>query len=200
MPHPLIANTSDQFDRLHGNAPRHRALRSLGIAALITASLLTSGCKSTPAPTTAATTPQPQAPLYPARPTTPPPPFKLFHQSPTSITLVTSETATDEEIEAILWQLRDAAHAHTFGTLHIPQKLVDHRDHKIWFHLYRGSKCASEKYADGPPPCGGSYHAAGDYTFGSYTNPEQDNATLLHGDDQETPLWDPEKLYTSTKP
>ena len=163
--------------------------------------VLCDGCKSAPTQPVSTQTPSTvQAPLYPTRPTVPPPPFKLFHQNPTSITLVTKENASDEEIEAILWQLRDAAHAHTFGTLHIPQKLVDHRDHKIWFHLYRGSKCAAEKYAEGAPPCGGSYHAAGDYTFGSYTNPEQDNATLLHGDDQETPLWDPEKLYTSTKP
>ncbi len=196
MPQPLIAHTSDQPDLLHRNASQHRALRSLGIAAMVTASLLALGCKSTPAPAAATTTTQPQAPLYPARPTIPPPPFKLFHQNPTSITLVTKENVSDEEIEAILWQLRDAAHAHTFDALHIPQKLVDHRDHKIWFHLYRGSKCAAEKYADGPPPCGGSYHAAGDYTFGSYTNPEQDNGTLLHGDDHETPLWDPDKPYT----
>jgi hypothetical protein len=128
----------------------------------------------------------------------PPPAFKVFHHDASSITLVTKEDATDAEIESLIWELRDAAHAHTFDKLKISQKLVDDRDHKIWFHIYRGSKCASEKYADGPPPCGGSYHAAGDYTFGSYTSPEADNGALLHGEDHETELWDPDAAYHSS--
>jgi hypothetical protein len=136
--------------------------------------------------------------LYPPRPTVPPPAFKVFHHDASSITLVTKDDATDDEIESLIWELRDAAHAHTFDKLKISQKLVDDRDHKIWFHIYRGSKCASEKYASGPPPCGGSYHAAGDYTFGSYTSPEADNGALLHGEDHETELWDPDAPYHSS--
>ena len=103
----------------------------------------------------------------PPRPTVPPPPIKLFHQTDNSITLTTTSEATDQQVEAILWQLRDAAHNHSFDALHIPQKLVDARSPNIWFHLYRGSRCAAEKYAPGAPPCGSSYHAAGDYTLGS---------------------------------
>ena len=52
--------------------------------------------------------------------------------------------------------------------------------------------CAAEKYASGAPPCGASYHAAGDYTFGDYTNPTWDDGELLHGDGVQTPLWNPD--------
>jgi hypothetical protein len=150
-----------------------------------------SGCKSTPAPTTP-TTPTPVLAQYPPRPTTPPPPFKLFHATNDSFTLVTTPTATDDQIEAIVWQLRDAAHAHTFDHLGIPQKVVDARDPMVWFHIYRGSKCASEKYAAGAPPCGASYHAAADYTFGGTpSNPQWDDGVILHDETHQTELWNP---------
>jgi hypothetical protein len=179
-----------------GTAPRHGQRGASALSALAVPLLLL-GCKSNPpAPTTSAA-PKPQQALYPARPAVPPPAFKVFHHDASSITLVTKENASDEEIESLIWQLRDAAHAHSFDTLKIPQKLVDGRDHKIWFHIYRGTKCASEKYASGPPPCGGSYHAAGDYTFGSYASPEADNGSLLHDEDHEIPLWDPDAPYAA---
>jgi hypothetical protein len=171
-------------------------LRSCVLPALAAALLLVS-CKSTPPQNAAVATPHPQGALYPPRPTVPPPAFKVFHHDASSITLVTKEDATDDEIESLIWELRDAAHAHAFDTLKISQKLIDDRDHKIWFHIYRGSQCASEKYASGPPPCGGSYHAAGDYTFGSYSSPEGDNGALLHGEDHETELWDPDAPYAA---
>ena len=161
-----------------------------------TATLL--GCTSKPAqimPTIIASQPS-----SPTRPTTPPPPFKLFHQSPNTITLTTTPDASDQQIEAILFQLRDAAQTHTFDALHIPQKLVDAREPMIWFHLYRGPKCAAEKYAPGAPPCGPSYHAAGDYTLGGSKNPNWDSGVLLTPSttDQphETQLWPPGSPYT----
>jgi hypothetical protein len=170
------------------------------IAALTLAAAATLlGCTSTLVHTT--TTIQPQSPT---RPTTPPPPFKLFHQSPNTITFVTTPTATDDQISAILFQLRDAAQTHTFDRLHIPQKLVDARDPMIWFHLYRGPKCAPEKYAPGPPPCGPSYHAAGDYTLGSSKNPNWDSGVLLTpsatADPHETQLWPPGSTYQPPSP
>jgi hypothetical protein len=187
-----------RFEAIVPGKPGILSLRrgSLMLPAL-TAALLVAGCKSTPPPNTAVATPHLQAALYPPRPTVPPPVFKVFHHDASSITLVTKEDATDDEIESLIWELRDAAHAHTFDKLKISQKLVDNRDHKIWFHIYRGSKCASEKYASGPPPCGGSYHAAGDYTFGSYTSPEADNGALLHGEEHEIELWDPDAPYAA---
>jgi hypothetical protein len=153
---------------------------------------LTLGCDPTPPPAPAA---KPAQATTPPRPSVVSPSFKVFHQTADTITLVTKETATDGEIEAILWQLRDAAHTHTFDKLHIEQKFVDAGKPPIWFHIYRGAKCASEKYANGNPPCGGSYHSAGDYTFDSSHN--WDKGVLRHADDTETQLWNPEAPYTA---
>jgi hypothetical protein len=142
-------------------------------------------------------TPRPPPPILPPPPppppppTTPPPPIKLFHQTDNSLTLVTTPDATDDQIAAILYQLHDAARAHTFDTLHLPQKFIDARSPIVWFHIYRGPKCAPEKYAD-KLPCGPSYHAAGDYTLGSYANPNRDDAVLLHPGAADTQLWNPD--------
>ncbi len=165
--------------------------------ALIMCLTMILGCNSTPAPKPITTTPTPTI----ARPTTPPPPFKLFHATADSFTLVTLPTATDDQISAILWQLRDAAHTHTFDHLGIPQKVVDARDPMVWFHLYRGPKCASEKYTDGKLPCGASYHAAGDYTFGGGPHHDWDSGVLLpktdSPTDHETQLWPPGSPYSA---
>jgi hypothetical protein len=163
-------------------------------------SLFLSGCKSTPAPTPTPATPSTaSAPVatFPPRPTVPPPPFKVFHHADNRFTLVTKDNASDDEIESLIWQLRDAAHAHTFDKIKITQKEVDADAPTVWFHIYRGTKCAAEKYATGPPSCGGSYHAAGDYTFDSHKNPAWDHGILLHGEDHEVSLWNPDAPYTA---
>ncbi len=146
----------------------------------------------TPAPTPAPTQRTTTKSTLPPRPTIVPPPFNVFHTTDNSITLVTADNASDEQIEAILWQLHDAARTHTFAALQIPQQLVDKRDPIIWFHIYRGPNCATEKYTTGKLPCGPSYHAAGDYTLGSFSNKNRDDAILLHADDKQTELWNPD--------
>lgn len=161
------------------------ALVYIGISVML-------GCKSAPTPTPAPSTPIAAKSTYPPRPTTPPPPFRVFHTTDNSITLVTDANATDDQIAAILYQLHDAARNHTFDQLHIPQKFVDARDPMIWFHIYRGPKCADEKYTTGKLPCGPSYHAAADYTLGSFSNKNRDDGVLLHGDDKQTELWNPD--------
>ena len=163
------------------------------------------GCKSVPAPNAEQSVqgpPQasPIATAYPARPTVPPPAFKVFHHDGTSVTLVTKENATNDEIESLIWELRDAAHSHSFNKLKIDQEWIDKRDPIIWFHIYRGAKCASEKYTTGTLPCGASYHSAGDFTFGGFTNREHDDGALLTDENHETHLWDATKPYTSPTP
>jgi hypothetical protein len=162
-------------------------------------SLLLIGCKSTPPSAPAATQPTPAA-TYPARPTTPPASFKLFHHANNSFTLTVNEKADDDAISALVWQLRDAARAHSFDALHIPQKQVDADGPNVWFHIYRGAKCAPEKYAPGNPPCGGSYHAAGDYSLDTHTPPPWDKGVLLHDPDHPTLLWDPDAPSTAARP
>jgi len=130
----------------------------------------------------------------------PPAPFKIFHHADSRFTLVTKDNASDDEIESLIWQLRDAARTRTYDKLKIPQKEVDAGAPTVWFHIYRGTKCAAEKYAAGPPPCGGSYHAAGDYTFDSHKNPAWDHGILLHGEDHEISLWNPDAPYAASTP
>ena len=156
--------------------------------------LLIAGCKpAPPAPKTTDTS----AIVYhfPPRPTVPPPAVKLFHQDNDTFTLVTKPDATDDEISAIVWQFRDAARARTFDALHLSQKFVDARKPTVWFHVYRGPKCANEKFTKGNYPCGAKYNGAGDYTLGSYTNPLWDDGVLHHADGTETKLWDPDAPY-----
>ena len=149
----------------------------MGCALTLCASILVVGCKSaTPSPSMpASTTPTAATAQYPPRPTVPPPAFKVFHHDASSITLVTKDNASDAEVEAILWQLRDAARAHIFDRLGVPQKVVDARDPIVWVHLYRGA----------------SYHAAGEFTLGSFSNPQRDSGVLLVDQDHSTQLWDP---------
>ena len=156
----------------------------------VSLALLLFGCNAS-RPTSAKLA-QSQAYTYPTRPTVPPPATKVVHQDNDTYTLITKPEATDDEIAAILWQFRDAAHAHTFSALHLDQKFIDARKPSIWFHVYRGAKCASEKYTKGPLPCDASYHGAGDYTLGAYNNPQWDDAVLHHTDKTETHLWDSE--------
>jgi hypothetical protein len=168
------------------------------IALALAAPLLLGGCKSVaPLPPVK---PAVALPGYPPRPATPPPAFKVFHHDATSITLVTGENASDAEIESLIWELRDAAQNHSFDKLNIPQKLVDARDPILWFHIYRGSKCADEKYTTGKLPCGASYHAAGDFTYGSFANRDRTSGVLLHGEDQSTPLWNSDASTAPSSP
>lgn len=184
--------------------PASTTTRTTGIYAIATLAavslLVVAGCKSTPRAATKPTQPAQAATQYPARPSIAPPPFKVFHQTDNSITLTTLPNATDAQIEAIIWQLHDAARVHAFASLGISQKFVDARSPIIWFHIYRGTECADEKYTNGPLPCGSSYHAAGDYTLGGFTNPNHDEGALVHGDDNDIQLWDPNAPTPSTAP
>src|ERR1700712_720487 len=119
--------------------------------ALITAlALALTGCNSqkpaTPAPITQA---QPPATL---RPAIAPPPFRVFHTTDTSITLVTKPNATDDEITSLIWQLRDAAHTHSLDKLKINQQLVDARKPtRLVPHLPR-PQMRPRKVRRRPPP------------------------------------------------
>ena len=157
-------------------------------------SCLVSGCKTvTPSNSTAALVTTPAATAqYPPRPTDAPPSLKDFHHDASSITLVTKDNVSDAEIEAIIWELRDAAQAHSFDKIGVPQKLVDTSDPIVFFHIYRGSKCASEKYTSGALPCGASYHAAGEFTLGSFSNHDRADGALLQDENHQTELWNPD--------
>ena len=181
-----ISRRNNAHHRLHQEAP-------LALTLMFAMAIL-SGCKASQRndPTALHPGARIDPPIqYPTRPTVAPPPFKLFHQTTDSLTLVTADSATDEQIEAILWLLHDAARAHSFDKIHLPQTFIDRRDPIVFVHIYRGSKCASEKYAD-KLPCGGSYHAAGDFTLGSFANRDRTDGALLVDENRQTELWNPD--------
>ncbi len=161
--------------------------------------VLIAGCK--PAPPTpkpkAAETSAAETYHFPVRPSVAPPPVKVFHQDEDTYTLITKVDATDDEISAIIWQFRDAAHNKSFDKLHLSEKWVDTRKPTVWFHVYRGAKCANEKFVSRNYPCGAKYNGAGDYTLGGYTNPLWDDGVLHHADGTETKLWDPDGPTTA---
>lgn len=156
--------------------------------------LMIGGCKSATPPASAVPA---EKQTYPARPSVRPAAFKLVHQDNDTFTLATSEAATDQEIAALLWQFHDAAHAHTFDALHLSQAFIDARQPKVWFHVYRGARCAAEKYTKGPLPCDASYHGVGDYTLGSYAKRDWDEGVMHHPDGTETRLWDSDAGFGS---
>ena len=161
---------------------------------------LVAGCKPTPQPAKSkvAETAATETYHFPARPTVPAPAVKVFHQDEDTYTLVTKENATDDEISAIIWQFRDAAHTKTFDKLHLSEKFIDARKPTVWIHVYRGTKCANEKFTTGKYPCGAKYNGAGDYTLGGYSNPLWDDGVLHTADGKETKLWDPDAPYAAS--
>jgi hypothetical protein len=161
------------------------------LALVLACTLLSGGgCKSSapPAPVTQATA-QTDAATYPPRPSVAPPAFKVFHQDNDTYTLVTKADASDDEISALMWQFRDATRSHGFDALHLSQKFIDARKPTVWFHVYRGAKCANEKFTKGKLPCKAAYHGAGDYTLGDYKNTAWNMGVLRHADGSETQLW-----------
>ena len=87
--------------------------------------LVAAGCKSASPPASPATGSPATAVTYPTRPATAPEAFKIFHHGNSSFTLTVNDKATDDQLSALVWQLRDAARTHSFDTIHIPQKQVD---------------------------------------------------------------------------
>jgi hypothetical protein len=170
--------------------PRSLCLVVLAVSAV--------GCNSTPPAAKPKATAEPEY-HFPPRPTIAPPAVKVFHQDEDTYTLVTKPDATDDEISAILWEFRDAAHNKTFDKLHLSEKFIDARKPTVWIHIYRGPKCANEKFVKGKYPCGAKYNGAGDYTLGSPTDPLWDDGVLHNADGSETKLWNPDAPYTSSQ-
>ena len=133
MPHRLVTLVQNS-----PAAPKRAALRPTA-SPLLLVPLFLIACKSAPTP---AAQPAQPAVTYPARPTAAPSAFKIFHHANSTFTLTVPESATDEQITSLVWQLRDAARTRAFDTVHIPQKQVDADGSTVWFHIYRGPKCA----------------------------------------------------------
>jgi len=100
--------------------------------------------------------------------------------------LVVSPDTTDEQIESLLWFIREKVRSHRFRDLGITQPTTT--DFKVRGYLsggifiYRGEKCANEGFSDYK---GGQCYGkseAGDYQWGFFVdrvqNPDFDSAVL----------------------
>jgi hypothetical protein len=140
-------------------------LNRSNIPLLLLLPLLLIGCKSAPCPRAHPRTDTTPAATYPSRPTTPPAPSKSS-TTPTPPSPSPSHPKRPPTTKSPPSSGNSATPpAPTPSTnSKSPRKQVDADGSTVWFHIYRGPKCAPEKYAPGEPPCGASYHAAGDYT------------------------------------
>lgn len=155
------------------------------------------GCNSAPAPVPPTKEPVKPVVTYPARPSVAPAAFTVLHFNPdtSTFTLIAKEDATDDELIATVWQLRDAARSGSLETL----KIKTPAGNDLRTSIYRGKKCATEKYAPGAPPCGGSYHGAADYTMSKLPGKVWDKGLLHRADGKDIELWDTDAPYTATK-
>ena len=176
--------------------------RTLRLTLLVFTLTLTA-CKPTPAPPKPIPEPTPKpAMMSPntraekAQLASTHPAYKLFLQKIDMPTvLVVTETTTDDQLKSLLWHLRTKIRANAFKDLGIKPTttlygipgytsgIVD---------IYRGSKCASEKYTpEGrPDPCGSSIHASANYHWGDGNDPHADGAYLVSTNGTVTPIFD----------
>jgi len=174
--------------------------RTLRLTLLTTALVLT-GCQPTPPKPVPEPTPKPammssQTRAADAQLAATHPPFKLFLQKIDMPTvLVVAETTPDDQLKSLLWYLRTKIRANAFKDLGIKPTatlygipgytsgMVD---------LYRGPKCASEKYTpEGhPDPCGPSIHKSASYHWGDGNDPHADRADLISATGTVTPVFD----------
>lgn len=174
--------------------------RTLRLTLLATAFTLT-GCQPPPPKPIPEPTPKPammppsvraeKAQLAAAHP-----PSKLFLQKidmPTVV--VVAETTPNEQMKALLWYLRTKIRTNAFKDLGLKPTdtfygapgytsgIVD---------IYRGSKCASEKYTPQghPDPCGPSIHKSASYHWGDGNDPHADGAYLVAETGAVTPVFE----------
>ena len=99
------------------------------------------------------------------------PPFRFFKMSAESgVSLVVPEKATEAEIRALLYFIREKVKTKKFsdlGILHPTSKNFNqlNYDHGMIL-VFRGEKCANEEFIDTVGPCGYGEHDAGSYQWG----------------------------------
>jgi len=141
----------------------------------------TGSSPTTPPASTAA-----QPPI--ARPTVPPPKFRIYKfklDEPTAI--VVPIATTDEQLKSLLWFFRAKVRSHQFKDIGLRQataKQWGNKGYLSWMLLvYRGEKCANETYVDTTGPCGYGEHDDATYQWGIEADPNKDSGSMrVNGD------------------
>jgi hypothetical protein len=116
----------------------------------------------------------------------PPPKFTVFKQSTDEGTsVVVPVTATDAQLESLLWLFRERIRGHRYAEVGLTQPTA-----KRWGKLgylggaisfYRGKKCAGEGFTDAVSPCGYGEHDDAFYQWGIDGDPNKDAAEIKKG-------------------
>ncbi len=155
------------------------------IAAIIVRSPSDSSTSPTDQSSAPSATPQPQI----ARPSIPPPKFrihKLKVDEPTSI--VVPINTTDEQLRSLLWFFWEKVRSHQFNDIGLTRATAKEWGNKAYLSgilaVYRGEKCANEQYIDTNGPCGHGEHDDALYQWGIEADPNKDSGSIrTKGDD-----------------
>ena len=107
-----------------------------------------------------------------ARPTAPPPDFRVRRlKLDEGISVVVSPNTTDEQLRSLLWLFREKIRSHRFKDIGIMQPTWTHFEKAGYLSgeisIYRGEKCADEYFMDYQGPCRGpDPHEAAVYHWG----------------------------------
>ena len=102
----------------------------------------------------------------PPRPTAITTALRRLPTTDNSITLVTGSPMppTTRSLPSLVSPRRRVAQTTPSSALHISQQLVDKRDLMIWFHIYRGPKCAAKSTPPANSPAAPATTPPADYT------------------------------------
>jgi hypothetical protein len=119
-----------------------------------------------------------KAPEPIARPTIPPPTYRLyrfkFDESIGSsiISYVVPTNTTDDQLKSLVWLFREKVRSHKFRDISITQPTSKNFGKKGYLQgilsIYRGEKCAAEQFSDAVGPCGDAEHDAAYYQWGVF--------------------------------
>jgi hypothetical protein len=173
--------------------------------ALALALLLGTSCNTSTQPRPTAQLPLPQTgktsetASVVARPTIPPPKFRVYRSKLNEGTsVVVSPNTSDEQLKSLLWLFREKVRSHRFGDIGIAEPTSERWGKKGYLagtiSVYRGEKCAGENFSDTEgAPCGQGGHDAAVYEWGASNgefNPDFDDAAL------ESPDGNPTVVFT----
>jgi hypothetical protein len=137
-----------------------------------------------------------------SRPTSPPPPFRVYgSKRDQGTSVVVSPTTTDEQLKSLLWLFREKVRAHRFKDIGITQPTSRQFGKTAYLsgmiEVYRGDKCANEIFTDfagTPAPCGPDEHDSAWYQWGLLVDgvfdTDADSAFVISADGKTVPVFD----------
>jgi hypothetical protein len=123
-----------------------------------------------------------------ARPSIPPPTYRIYKlktDEPTSV--VVPVNTTNEQLRSLLWFFREKVRSRQFKDIGLTQATTKQRRSAKYLSgmlcVYRGEKCANEIYIDTNGPCEYGEHDDAYYQWGIEADPKKDSGGIrVNGD------------------